>query len=253
MDHDEARALFDRQRSTPPRAERTAGVVRMVAERGGWDGIVHSALEETTADAAIAEQVAYFSALGREFEWKLYAHDRPADLGDRLLAAGFAPEPEETVMVAPVAGQFTGPGPDVPEGIEIREVTDNAGVDLVLGAHEEAFGSPAGSLGPYLCERLARAPETMVLLVALAGDRPVSGARLELDPGVEFAGLWGGGTAPDWRGRGIYRALVAHRARVADARGYRLLQVDASSESRPILHRLGFAAIATTTPYIWRP
>jgi hypothetical protein len=35
--------------------------------------------------------------------------------------------------------------------------------------------------------------------------------------------------------------------------GIRYLQVDASPDSRPILERLGFLALTTTTPYIWRP
>jgi hypothetical protein len=39
----------------------------------------------------------------------------------------------------------------------------------------------------------------------------------------------------------------------AAARGYRYLQVDASDDSRPILERLGFVALATTTPYLFRP
>jgi GNAT superfamily N-acetyltransferase len=65
--------------------------------------------------------------------------------------------------------------------------------------------------------------------------------------------MWGGGTLPAWRGRGIYRALVAYRAGLAAARGYRYLQVDASPDSRPILERLGFVRLARTTPYIWEP
>ncbi len=73
---------------------------------------------------------------------------------------------------------------------------------------------------------------------------------MELVPGTSFAGLWGGGTVEAWRGRGLYRALVAHRARVAAAHGYRYLQVDASPMSRPILERLGFHALTTTTPYL---
>ena len=63
----------------------------------------------------------------------------------------------------------------------------------------------------------------------------------------------GGGTLPGWRGRGIYRALVAYRAQLAVARGYRYLQVDALPASRPILERLGFTCLAHTTPYVWDP
>ena len=81
----------------------------------------------------------------------------------------------------------------------------------------------------------------------------VSAARMELVPGTRFAGLWGGGTVEGWRGRGIYRALVAHRARAAVARGYRYLQVDAMATSRPILERLGFEPMTTTQPHVYQP
>jgi GNAT superfamily N-acetyltransferase len=71
--------------------------------------------------------------------------------------------------------------------------------------------------------------------------------------GTEFATLWGGGTLPAWRSRGIYRAIVAHRADLALRRGFRYLQVNASDGSRPILERLGFVGVTTTTPFIWSP
>ncbi|MBI0320141.1 GNAT family N-acetyltransferase, partial [Streptomyces javensis] len=51
---------------------------------------------------------------------------------------------------------------------------------------------------------------------------------------------------------GVYRALVAFRARIAADRGCRYLQVDASGMSRPILRRLGFVPLTTTTPYVYR-
>lgn len=52
---------------------------------------------------------------------------------------------------------------------------------------------------------------------------------------------------------GLAGLLVARRAQFAAARGVRFLQVDASDDSRPILERLGFVAITTTTPYVWTP
>jgi hypothetical protein len=36
-------------------------------------------------------------------------------------------------------------------------------------------------------------------------------------------------------------------------RGFRLIEVDASADSGPILERLGFVAVTTTTPYVWSP
>jgi hypothetical protein len=40
---------------------------------------------------------------------------------------------------------------------------------------------------------------------------------------------------------------------LAAQRGLQYLQVDASDDSRPILERLGFVAVTTTTPFIWSP
>ena len=94
---------------------------------------------------------------------------------------------------------------------------------------------------------------TIPIVVAEAEGRVVSSARLEIVPGTEFGGLWGGSTLAQWRGRGIYRALIAHRAQVALSRGVKYLQVDASEDSRPILERLGFVKVTTTAGYIWKP
>jgi GNAT superfamily N-acetyltransferase len=87
-------------------------------------------------------------------------------------------------------------------------------------------------------------------VVAWAGAVPVSSGRVTFLHGSEFAGLWGGGTLPGWRGRGIFKTLVAHRARLAAERGFTYLQVDATDDSRPILHRAGFTELTTTTPFV---
>ncbi|AXK36839.1 N-acetyltransferase [Streptomyces armeniacus] len=262
MDSDAVRAMFDAQmrrgvREGPGvRVEHDPyGVVRQIGTDGGWSGVIWSGLDADTADAAIAAQVRYFTEAARtgaapsEFEWKVYSHDAPADLGQRLLAAGFTPEPEETLLVAPVRELPSAVG--LPDGVRLRPVTDEAGVELMAAVHDRAFGAGRLRLRTELLAQLAAAPDTLAAVVAMAGDVPVCAARMDLLPGTEFAGLWGGGTVPEWRGRGIYKALIAYRARIAAERGYRYLQVDASSQSSPILRRLGFVALSTTTPYVY--
>jgi len=260
LDRNALLALFDREirehaRPDGPsvRVERVGDVVRMSDPAEGWGTVVWSApdLDARRADAAIAAQAAHCTAAGYdEFEWKLYAHDRPADLAERLLAAGFEAEEPETLMVAPVADLPT--AVELPEGVRLRPVRDADDVELLVRAHGRAFGTDSAWLRNRVLSRLAEDPDHFVAVLAMAGDEPVSGARMELCPGTRFAGLWGGGTAPEWRGRGIYRALIAHRARIAAERGYDYLQVDASAQSRPILQRLGFLALSTTTPYLRR-
>ncbi|MFE6780428.1 GNAT family N-acetyltransferase [Streptomyces sp. NPDC057702] len=249
------RAEFDRQLREGVRpdgpdstVERVGGVVRHTSTPAGWNGVIWSDLTEATADAAIAEQVRHFGARGVAFEWKLYDYDEPADLGRRLLAAGFTAEPAEALMVAEVARQAAEPRP--PEGVSLRPVRDAADVALMAEVHARAFGTDATRLHQRVLEQLEDGSETMHAVLAMAGDEPVCAARMEFNPGTDFVGLWGGGTVAAWRGRGIYRALVAHRARLAAEHGYRYLQVDASDDSRPILERLGFVRLATTTPYV---
>ena len=129
----------------------------------------------------------------------------------------------------------------------------HSGVASLIDVHQRVFGADLARLRRSLLSQLAQAPGRMAMVLAMAGDQPVSPARIEFLPGADFASLWGGGTLPGWRGRGIYRALVAYRARLAAARGYRYLTVDASADSQPILGRLGFRCLARTTPYTWRP
>jgi GNAT superfamily N-acetyltransferase len=235
--------------------ERVGPVVRWTTVGGaGWCGIVWSDLDESTANEVIAEQIAFFARRAEQFEWKLYSYDQPRDLSVRLLAAGFAAEDAESLMVAD-AGQIAGHGAAdavLPDGVRLVPVTGEAGIDLMIDVHDRVFGADSRLRGA-LTAQLKNSPDTTVMVLAMAGDEPVSSARIEFGAGRGFAGLWGGGTLPQWRGRGIYRALVGYRARLAAARGYRYLQVDASPQSRPILERLGFTCLALTTPYIWSP
>lgn len=259
MDSAEVLALFDRQIRRDHRGdgpgdvvERDGSVARLVSSGGaGWRGVIWSDLSAETADDAIAGQVRYFTELGREFEWKHYSHDTPADLADRLLKAGFTPDAPEALMFASIADQPT--EPVLPDGVRIEPVTDAVGVRLMTEAHDAAFGRPSPRIEQQLLRQVAEDPDSLIALVVMAGDRPVCASRLELHKGTEFASLWGGGTVPEWRGRGIYKATVAYRARIAGERGFRFLQVDASDDSRPILARLGFERLSTTTPYNYVP
>jgi GNAT superfamily N-acetyltransferase len=256
MTEEDLLQLFDRQMRAEARPEPGTEIdvdpetrtVRQVAADGGWNGVLWSGLDAGTADAAIAAQVAFFTARGVGFEWKHYSHDQPADLAGRLRAAGFVPEDPETLMVAEIR-DLVALSPDLPAGLQLRPVSTEADADLVAEVHDAAFGGGGDRIRHRVLARLRDDPETVWTWLAMAGDTPVCAARMEVHEGTTFASLWGGGTIEAWRGKGVYRALVAHRAALAAELGCTLMQVDASSQSRPILERLGFAALSVTTPY----
>ena len=256
---DELRNAYDLQvrRNTAPdgsggTVNATPTIVRWAANGGlGWSEISWSALDEENASDVIATQIDFFRDRSQSFVWRVQNDDQPSDLGARLLKAGFSNNGTSAVMVA-AATSLSVPV-TLPKGTELIHVTDQRGVDLLIETHEKVFGHSHQELRRSILARLENAPLESEMFVVTAEGAPISSARIEFLPQRDFATLWGGGTVPDWRGRGIYKALVAQRAHVAVARGYKYLTVLASDQSRPILDRLGFVVISNVSTYRWVP
>ncbi len=228
--------------------EQEARVIRSISCGEAWTGVTWSDLDEANANSVIAAQISRFAELSRPWEWKHYSYDQPRDLPYRLIAAGFTPQPVEAVLVAEIAELPLDAPP--PPGVELLAVVDQHGADALVRVHDQVFGGDHAPVGRTVLASLAREPATAAAVVAWAGQTPIAAGRVEFHAGTDFASLWGGGTLPAWRRRGVFRSLVAYRAALASARGFRYLQVDATPDSRPILQRLGFVQLATTTPFI---
>jgi GNAT superfamily N-acetyltransferase len=208
-------------------------------------------LDSAGIDALIARQRDYFAAKGQAVEWKLRGHDQPADLPDRLRAARFEPEEQETVLVAESAAVVERlRGRDAVDGVTIRLVHELADFERIAAMESTVWNDDWSWLADDLVRRHAAGAD---VYAAEADGRVVSAAWAVYKKGTEFTGLWGGSTLAEWRGKGIYKALVAIRAARAVELGYKYLHVDASDDSSPILQRLGFVAVTTTTPYVYKP
>jgi len=252
-------AAFDAQaRAEPPnpppgvRHEQDGPLLRVVGQvRGFISAPPDTGLRGADLDRLIARQRDYFARRGEAVEWKTYGHDEPPDLTDRLRAAGFVPEDDETVLVG-LTTQMAAE-PVLPEGVVLRQVTSDADMRRIADMESAVWDTDRDWTGDHLIREIAAAPDDIVVLTAEAGTQVVAAGWIIFVPRSDFAGLWGGSTLREWRSRGIYRALVARRAQLAAAREVPYLQVDASSNSAPILRRLGFEALTTTTPYVWTP
>ena len=250
--------LFDREARAKP-AERVGLRVERIGKVICLTGIFNFvsywdfAVEDTTASVgAVAE---HFRAKGEEVIWRIYAHDGARngkygsshELSAALSDAGFVAEPSGMFMLAdtrlsvPVheAGLFC-----------VRQAASLAEADDFLAATEQAFGGQH-TLQQREAYRGDVANPDHLLFVAYADVVPVASSRMEIAP--PFGQMYGGGVLPAYRGRGIYRAMVAARVQAARERGLAYVCTEAADTSRPILESIGFVAAGRETTWILPP
>lgn len=184
-------------------------------------------------------------------EWKTRGHDHAPGLHDALVAAGFEPDEPESVMIGEAS--VLAVDVELPADVEIRQATTEEEVARVEQVAGEIFGDEPERIAAQVAEVVARFGRDRAFEVWFAeiDGQVVTTGRLEPMDGTEFAGIWGGSTRPEFRGRGIYRALTAARARSAIRHGKRWINSDSTEFSRPILERSGLVKVSTTTPYEW--
>lgn len=183
-------------------------------------------------------------------EWKTRGHDLAPGLHEALLHHGFTPDEPESIMVG--EARLLAVDVPLPEGVRLRQITDEADVWAMSAVQGQVFDDPRWRARAQTALRRVARGDAFEMWVAEAGDQIVSAGRLEPVPDSDFAGIWGGVTLPEWRGRGIYRALTSARARSALRLGKTLIHSDSTEFSRPILERSGLVKVSTTTPYHWQ-
>lgn len=227
-------------------------VARALFPRAGMAMLTRPAHDLAAEDlrALVDRTISYFARAGHWFEWKTFDHDT-VDLVPLLRAAGAEAEAHEALVLGSAARLAT--EPVLPPGLTMREVTEAVDLERIAAMESAVWGEDWSWLVADLEARLTDPTQpARIFVVEDVGSDPrvVSAAWLVPLVGTSVAGLWGGSTLAEHRGRGLYRALVARRARLAVELGYPVLQVDASDDSRPILEHLGLHVVGGTTPYV---
>jgi len=165
--------------------------------------------------------------------WEVGSSATPTDLVDRLLALGlvFDDDPFAVGMVLTES-----PADAPPANVEVRRVTTAEEALVAAQIAAVAFGMAEPVPAPVDPEGRS------VRYLAYVDGEPVASGDIVFLP---FAGfLSGASTLRDFRGRGIYRALVRARWDEAVRRGTPALLIGAGNMSRPIVERIGFRAVA---------
>jgi GNAT superfamily N-acetyltransferase len=205
--------------------------------QGGLNEIAFAALDERDADRVIDETLAHYA--GRRFRWNVVPGSKPADLGERLAKRGMIRC--ETWGMArqttPIAA---------PQDVEVKSVSKIADYTRMMA---EGWGMDPVPLAT-LHERALAQPRIRMYVARVGGEL----AGCASYGGAETSAYFIGGVVlPRFRGRGVYRSMIAQRLADACADGISLAITHARAEtSAPMLSHLGFQTVCTFETYLSR-
>lgn len=247
MMHDILNSLDAERQSYPERGE-MGNIVRDVPPGGTDCTIVYSRCTAEELDHVIQSEITLAHVRRRNIEWKVYGHDGPPCLRERLVAAGFSPQPVESFMVLPLTEVTASAFPM--QGFDIRQIRDAKGLaDIAAIAHAVGHHNAEDEVNS-LAAALTETPGEISIHAAYDNGKAVACGRSDFRPDSVFVGLFGGRTDPCYRGRGLYTALVGARLREAMVRHRRYAYVDALPTSEPILKKRGFVLVTQTQPFV---
>jgi GNAT superfamily N-acetyltransferase len=200
---------------------------------GGFNGVTRALLHPDEVEARISEVSEHYARRELRFRWTVMPDSLPLDLGTRLKARGLT----ELQLLGLATSSST------PVGVAASGVRVVAVGRAELAAHDavvsEGWGAPPGALGDYHRAALADPRRAHRLFLALVDGVPAGVASAMVFERSMY--LLGGVVLPRFRRRGVYRELVAARARVAQSLGLPLLTTHAMMDtSAPLLAALGF-------------
>ena len=204
---------------------------------------------EAEADSLITEVRSIVAPRRLPLMWTLDPGTEPANFADYLAARGVFPEPHAPEVKVMALSVDAAPEVPVVDGLEIRDaLADPESFRMADAVNGEAFGDEPRGVTPE--ERAAQerrrqhqiaAGNRRVLLATIDGE-PAGSSGLTLYP-PQGAFISGGAVLEKFRGRGVYRAMVAARLAMAREAGIPGVWVWGAHTSAPILERLGFETI----------
>ena len=209
-------------------------VTRSRAPAGGWPALV--------------DEVGAFHRYGVS-RWCVPDTFDTRELESALEAAGYAPSHHHDARAARPSDYHARPSGD----FEVRRVASLEALRDCIGVTTRAFGrdDPMGDaeLRRQLDQCIDRRGRVHRFVVYREGE-PISSGGLGWYPELRFGFLWGGGTAPDARGRGAYSAIVKARIEHARALGAEWIGLYArATTSSPIIARQGFERVGERTAW----
>jgi hypothetical protein len=208
-------------------------VITPSIKHGSLNGIERSVITRDV-DAVIDRAISDYRSIGCKFRWTVPPGSAPGDLGERLERGGL--ERRELVqMVRDTREPFAA----VP-GITVERVTA-----ATIGEFADVNASGWSGDATELRELYVAALEHQAMYLARVDGVPAGASSMNTFARTAY--LRGGVVLPQFRGRGVYRAMVA--ARVAACERDVVTTAANGATSAPILVRMGFTEVARYRAY----
>jgi GNAT superfamily N-acetyltransferase len=222
---------------------------RVIEFRPGWPGAGPNGVRRVLCSAdrlpAVIEEVRDLALLhGTGLDWRLDEWNHES-MEPTLLDHGLRLDAEVTIMeMGAEVEEPPIPGLELADGLADLEAFRTHYKTVAAGFKNVDAVEPEGDLRARYSA--ARAPGQFLVTAFLFGE-PAGGGSLSVE--ADGASLSGGSVLPRFRHRGVYRALVAERARLANEAGAPFLVTNARPASRPALLAMGFQLIGRYWTY----
>jgi len=206
-----------------------------------------ASLTEENANATIAQVQDFFGRRSHMVGWWVNPTSTPHDLVSRLEAAGFSKIVEQAGQVLTNLETNIQVNP----AVTVRQATPAERDDLIR-LYTTGYPVPE-TLAAVITDNLLLVAGGRHYLAFLDGvAEPISVASMFPFPNSTIAVMQGAATLTEYRGNGIYTALMAKRLADARAMGMEvaILQADRKT-SAPICARLGFEEVCSIDVYAW--
>lgn len=208
-------------------------------------------LSADDAEAEIEAAIARAQVKNVPLQWWLSPDTQPGDLGDRLTAHGFEKSgntPGMAIDLSILDDEF-----NMPPGVTVEQVTDQAMLDVYIDVMNKGFGLPA-KIGAAFNECFAAiglgTDQPLRHFLARLDDEPVATSSVFFGAGV--AGIYNVATVEAARGKGIGSAVTTYPLLLARKMGVRVGILKSSEMGFNVYRKMGFKQVCTFNIYVWR-
>lgn len=210
------------------------------------------ALTDTDTAKLVTSTIEHYRSQGSNFRWKICETTRPANIDLHLKDAGMILKDLLYGFYVDTSISYPKLESPTPHEIKFRELSLETLEDW-LEVQRTAWGVPPQGiefLRRQVPQELTGIAATSFVPIAYWNGHPVAAGSLQRFPGVtDYTYLAGAAVAPEYRGRGVYRAHLAERIRRSRDLGLPVVIHCVSTTSAPICAALGFEKVCEIESY----